>query len=108
MTRTEFVEDARQRVAANARFWRIHRGYARKKLAAEIGMCHRTLEDIEHYRGPSPSIITLARLAHGLDITIDKLFQPRAMPSFFTGGKAAQRLSENREAYLAHKARYGY
>ena len=78
--RDELLADLHQRIAANARYYRLRKEISQREAAAGLFVSDTTLRDIEHARSASISTLVLARLAvfYGLE-SIDELLVRREL-----------------------------
>jgi transcriptional regulator with XRE-family HTH domain len=60
--RDELLADVHQRIAANARYYRLRRGISQREAAAGLGIADTTIRNIEHGKKPVSTLL-LARLA---------------------------------------------
>ena len=100
MTRSDYVFDVRERIANNIRFFRQERGWTQAEMANTVGVAENSIYLLENPRSQyNVPLVTLAGIAHAVNIPISMFLAKRQTPPNPRGHSAKKLLSTSRKRY---------
>ncbi len=86
MNTYEYLNECEKRLGNNLRQLREEKGYSQNHLASLCDMSNTTISAYEH-SVKTPNLITVAKMAKGLEVSIDRLFYGDENSQFITSAE---------------------